>query len=78
MDRSKESLTVVKHNRVIQASYKLSLAEQRVLLSCISRIDSMAELSADNRFEVSAAQITDLANLANKTGAGTGAVKRAQ
>ena len=63
MDKSKDSLVIVKHNKVIEASYRLTLAEQRVLLSCIAKINSMAELSADDRFEVSASQIADLASL---------------
>jgi plasmid replication initiation protein len=61
MDKS--HLTVTKHNKVIQASYRLTLSEQRVLLACISQIDSMAKLSADDKFEITVSEIADLASL---------------
>ncbi len=41
----------------------LTLAEQRVLLACIAQIDSKAVLTDLYRFEVSAAEIVDLAGL---------------
>ena len=56
-------LTVVKSNKVIEASYLLSLSEQRVLLSCIAQIDSMTDLTEQYKFEVSAAEIVDLVGL---------------
>jgi hypothetical protein len=49
-------LTVVKSNKVIEASYLLSLSEQRVLLACIAQIDSTAELTEQYQFQVSAGQ----------------------
>jgi plasmid replication initiation protein len=58
-----KSLVVVKANKVIEASYKLSVPEQRVLLACIAKIDSMAILSADTPFEISAESINDLSEL---------------
>ena len=58
-------LTVVKSNKVIEASYLLSLSEQRVLLACIAQIDSMANLTEQYQFEVSAAEIVDLVGLDN-------------
>lgn len=61
MDKS--HLTVTKHNKIIEASYRLSLAEQRILLACIAQIDSMAELSAKDSFEITVSQIADLAGL---------------
>ena len=67
MDKLK--LTVTKHNKVIQASYRLTLAEQRILLACIAQVDSMAELSVDDKFEVSVSEIADLANLKNTNAA---------
>ena len=60
MDNNSNSLTVVKSNKVVEASYMLSLAEQRVLLCCIAQIDSTAALSENYRFEVTAAGISDL------------------
>ena len=56
-------LIVVKSNKVVEASYMLSLAEQRVLLACIAQIDSKAMLTDQYRFEVSAGEIVDLAGL---------------
>jgi plasmid replication initiation protein len=41
----------------------LTLAEQRVLLACIAQIDSKAVLTDQYRFEISAAEIVDLAGL---------------
>lgn len=58
-------LTVVKSNKVIEASYLLSLSEQRVLLACIAQIDSTAELTEQYQFQVSAGQIADLVGLDN-------------
>jgi plasmid replication initiation protein len=60
MDNTSNSLTVVKSNKVVEASYMLSLAEQRVLLCCIAQIDSTAVLTEDYRFEVTVAGITNL------------------
>ncbi|MGR9115413.1 MAG: replication initiation protein [Gammaproteobacteria bacterium] len=56
-------LIVVKSNKVVEASYMLSLAEQRVLLACIAQIDSKAILTDQYRFEVSAGEIVELAGL---------------
>ncbi|MDD5319531.1 MAG: RepB family plasmid replication initiator protein [Methylococcales bacterium] len=58
-------LTVVKSNKVVEASYMLSLAEQRVLLSCIAQIDSTAVLTEEYRFEVTAAGVADLVGIEN-------------
>jgi plasmid replication initiation protein len=62
MDKN-QYLTVVKSNKVVEASYMLTLAEQRVLLSCIAQIDSKAELNENCRFEVSAIGVADLVGL---------------
>lgn len=58
-------LTVVKSNKVVEASYMLTLAEQRVLLACIAQIDSKQELTEGYRFEVTAAGVADLVGLDN-------------
>lgn len=55
------NLTVVKHNKLIEASYSLTLAEQRVLLAAIAQVDSTAELLPGNVFHVCASDIIDLA-----------------
>ena len=59
------SLVVVKHNKVIEACYQLSLSEQRILLACIAQIDSKANLSEHYKFEVTVSQIEDLAGIEN-------------
>ena len=58
-------LTVVKSNKVIEASYLLSLSEQRVLLACIAQINSKKELTEHFQFEVTASEIVDLVGLDN-------------
>lgn len=47
-------LTVYKSNAVIEAGYKLSLNELRILLACIAQIDSRKELLVSDKFELSA------------------------
>jgi len=49
-----KKLTVCKANKVIEASYKLTLNEQRVILACIAQVNSKEELLATDRFELSA------------------------
>ena len=56
-------LTVVKSNKVVEASYMLTLAEQRVLLACIAQIDSKAELTENYRFEITASGVADLVGM---------------
>ncbi len=68
MDQS-SVLTVVKSNKVVEASYMLTLAEQRVLLACIAQIDSKAVLTENYRFEITASGVADLAGLENLTNA---------
>ena len=68
MDNNSNNLTVVKSNKVVEASYMLSLAEQRVLLCCIAQIDSTGVLTEDYRFEVTVlefAKLIGIDNLAN-------------
>ena len=60
------ALEVVKSNKVVEASYKLSLYEQRILLACIAQIHSKEELLESCRFEISATDIFNLAELDNK------------
>lgn len=51
---AKRKLTVYKSNKIIEAGYKLSLNEQRLVLSCVSKVASSKPLLASDRFEVSA------------------------
>ena len=57
---SQKILTVCKANEVIEAGYRLSLNEQRVILACIGQVNSMEELLKTDEFELSA---KDFANL---------------
>lgn len=56
----KDDLVVVKSNEVITASYKLTLNEQRIVLSCISKIDSMRELTEKDGVTIRVDEIQDL------------------
>lgn len=49
-----EQLTVCKANKVVEAGYKLSLNEQRVVLACIGQVNSTKELLKTDEFELSA------------------------
>ena len=50
---NENSRLVVKDNALIRASYKLTLNEQRLVLTCIARLDSMrGTLPKDNIFQV--------------------------
>ncbi len=49
---SKNNLTVYKSNKVVEAGYKLSLNEQRLILCCIAKVNSSKPLSALECFEV--------------------------
>jgi plasmid replication initiation protein len=59
-------LTVVKHNELIQASYSLSLIEQRLILAGIAQIDSTSELTQQHMFKVHASDISDLMSVDRK------------
>jgi plasmid replication initiation protein len=60
-------LLVVKSNKVVEASYKMSLAEQRILLACIAKIQNKEVLLEDNHFEISAIELADLSQLKQAT-----------
>jgi plasmid replication initiation protein len=47
---------VTKSNALIQASYKLSLNEQRLVLACVAQLDGRKPLPKDNMFTLSAAE----------------------
>ncbi|POZ49817.1 replication initiation protein [Methylovulum psychrotolerans] len=47
-------LTVCKANEVVEAGYRLSLNEQRVVLACIAQVNSAAALLETDLFELSA------------------------
>lgn len=62
---NKKSLTVFKSNKIVEAGYRLSLNEQRLILYCISLIDSRKELTMQDHFTVRA---TDFAKMFSLTG----------
>lgn len=59
-DKKKDNLVVVKSNEVITASYKLTLNEQRIVLTCISKLDSMEALTKKDGVTVRVEEIHDL------------------
>ncbi len=57
---AKHNNNVTKHNSLIEASYRLTLNEQRLILACIAQIDSRQALPEKNRFEVTVEEFVDL------------------
>ena len=55
-----KSMTVVKSNKVVEAGYRLSLNEQRLILTCIAQIKKGQSLSADDAFVISASEFADI------------------
>jgi plasmid replication initiation protein len=55
---AKNNLTVCKSNKIIEAGYKLNLNEQRLVLSCIAKVNSSKPLSATECFEVTAKEFS--------------------
>ncbi len=55
-----KNLTVCKSNKVIEAGFKLNLNEQRLILSCIAKVNSTKPLLATERFEVTAKEFSSL------------------
>lgn len=55
-----QDLVVTKHNNLIEASYKLTLNEQRLILSCVAQIDSRKSLPKNNLFTLTAKEFSDL------------------
>ena len=52
-------LVVVKANHLIEASYSLSLAEQRLLLLVVAKLDSRAEAEPQNSHTITAADVVE-------------------
>ncbi|MCG7872742.1 MAG: replication initiation protein [Candidatus Thiodiazotropha lotti] len=50
---------VYKSNDLIEAAYQLSLAEQRILLACMAKLDSRKPVKKDTEFKVTAAEYSD-------------------
>jgi plasmid replication initiation protein len=47
---------IYKDNRIVEASYRLTLREQRLVLLCISQINALESLSENKIFTITAAQ----------------------
>lgn len=57
---------VTKSNKIIEASYKLNLHEQRILLSCISQHNSLEKLKKEDEFYISALDYATTFNMEPK------------
>lgn len=51
---------IVKRNDFLKYGYTLTIMEQRLLLACISQVDSRSKLLKEDQFEVSVQQIQDI------------------
>ena len=60
------NLIVYKANEVIEAGYKISLNEQRVVLACIGQIDSRKEVLKTDKFELSAKDFANIFEVSEK------------
>jgi len=54
------NLVVAKDNKLIQASYSLSVMETRVILLCLAQWDSRQRLPDDNVFTLSTDDVREL------------------
>lgn len=55
-----KELEIYKSNHVIEASYRLTLSEQRLVLMCIQRIKKGQVVTAETPFEITAANFADM------------------
>jgi len=60
MSDKRDDLVVVKDNHIINSSYKLTLVEQRIILGCISKIDSTEQFTEEDGFTIRVSEIKDL------------------
>ena len=60
MMENKDKKLVVKRNELIRLGYSLTLNEQRLLLACISQVDSRNILDKGQEFEIHIQEIGDL------------------
>ncbi len=58
---------VVKSNHIIEASYRLSVAEQRVILSAISQVRRDQAVTDERLYSVTAAEIADMCGTDQRT-----------
>jgi plasmid replication initiation protein len=64
---SKSNLQVCKSNALVEASYRLSVAEQRIILACISKIRRDQQITDEVLYSVSAHEIAELTGTKSKT-----------
>lgn len=60
-----QNLTIYKDNAVVEAGYRLSLNEQRVVLACIAQVQSKESLLITDKFELSAIDFAKLFSVSN-------------
>jgi plasmid replication initiation protein len=63
MGRYVPNFIVTKSNHLIEANYKLSLNEQRLVLSAISQIDARKPIDRDNNFTITASEFSEIFNI---------------
>jgi plasmid replication initiation protein len=61
-----KNLVICKANKIVEAGYKLSLNEQRVVLACIGQVNSTDELLATDEFELSAKDFAQIFSVSNE------------
>ena len=61
----KNKMIVVKHNDLIDAAQKLSIYESRIILTCISLIDSKSSLDFSEKFVITVEDIVDLVDVSD-------------
>jgi hypothetical protein len=58
MDKNTDKLLVSKSNHLIEAGYKLTLNEQRLILTAISKLDGRKPFPKDNEFIITAQEFS--------------------
>ena len=66
IDKVKNNI-VVKDNNLVNASYELTLNEQRLMLGCISLIDSRHQIDTQRLYKIQVKDIGDLCGVVNTT-----------
>lgn len=61
-----KDLIVTRHNSLIEASYKLTLNEQRLLYLCVSQLDPRKPISKENCFTVTAKEFSEQFGVSEK------------
>lgn len=61
-----KNLAVCKANALIEAGYRLSLNEQRIILACIAQVDSREELLVTSKFEIHVKDFAKCFNLSEE------------